>query len=311
MLSMTKYALSLLLFLLLYTVIQHILLRLIRSSRRRTTGGNRKKSTTLRRKLSSQKLISIMLNHLGDLLRSSQVLMEQGSFILISCMAGTAGVAVGMLYFASVKGVVIIGLFLLLAPYVWLRSHLLNKQLKHRLDLLPAVECFYQLYVLSETKNVRTVLHAALEGNRIPATLQSTFKQLYAGLMIHQDRESCLRTFSYALGSRWSDHFTAMLRYAIEDGTDLSDGLRELIADMRQAIRTDHADRNRLLEIRIANFSPLLFLAVFIAVNVRIDPKQTYYYYVVSEAGRNMMLDALMLIGASFGMGLYLSMRRI
>src|SRR5690606_19377729 len=113
-----------------------------------------------------------------------------------------------------------------------LRSHLLNMQIKHRLDLLPAIESFYQIYVLSESKNLLNVLHAALDGHHIPLTIEPVFRQLYAGLMMHQDREECLRAFAYALGGRWSDHLSAMLKFSAQDGADISDGLRELIADM-------------------------------------------------------------------------------
>ncbi len=310
MIAVVKYALLVPLLLLLYMVIQRMLMRMIGTEHRGLIHGRRNR-IALRGERGGVRYARLLAKHLGDLLRSARLSLTVESFVLISLLLGSAGAAAGMLYFVSVKGVAILGLFLLLMPYLWLRSRLIGMQVKHRFDLLPAIESFYQRYVLSESKNIVTVLHSALDGRHIPASLEPIFRQLYAGLMMHRERDDCLRVFTQALGGRWAEHLAAMFGYAAQDGTDISDGLRELITDMRHAIRTDHADRNRLLEIRIANFSPIVFLVVFIAVNYHMNPEQTYYYYMITEEGRNMLLDALALIGASFGMGLYLSMRKI
>jgi hypothetical protein len=80
---------------------------------------------------------------------------------------------------------------------------------------------------------------------------------------------------------------------------------------MRRAQRTDQNERNRLLEIRIANFTPILFLLLFVTINIKINPHSAYLHYVVDENGRNMLLDALVIIFGSFIMGIYLSMRRM
>jgi hypothetical protein len=101
-----------------------------------------------------------------------------------------------------------------------------------------------------------------------------------------------------------------MMAVALEEGADITDNLRELIDDMRRAQLAERADRNRLLEIRIANFSPILFLVIFVGVNVRLDADMAYAYYVLDPQGRDLLLDALLLIFASFVMGVYLSVRR-
>lgn len=249
--------------------------------------------------------------HLSEILQSAQVKLSAIGFAYMSLLSGTAGAAAGSLYFQTLKGACVLGGMMLVLPYLWLRSRLISRQIKHRIEFLPAVETFYQTYILAERKNIRAALKAAVQSGRLPSGMQAIFEQLYAGLMVQRETEQCLRIFAYALGSRWADHFAAMLRFALEDGADLTIGMRELITDMRRAMRSDHAERNRLLEIRIANFSPLVFLAAFIAVNYKIDPEQTYRYYMVSAEGKDMLLDALVLIGASFVMGLYLSMRKI
>lgn len=311
MLIAAKYACLILLFLLVYIAVSHLLFGAVLGKETSGRLNAAKLRMNNRRRKFGGCIQSALVSYLSELLQSVRVKLNAGQLLMFSCVSGAAGITAGLLYFASLKGVVVLGLLLMLTPYVWLRSRLVSMQIRHRIDFLPAVEAFYQMYLLSESKNVRSVLGAALDGERMPRSVRSVFEQLYMGLMIRRNLDDCLRTFVFALGSRWADHLAAMLHLAIEDGADISIGLRELIGDMRQAIRTDHADRNRLLEIRIANFSPLLFLVVFLAVNFRIDSEQAYQYYVISETGRSMLLDALLLIGASFGMGLYLSMRKM
>ena len=300
MLVIAKYASIVLLFLLIYAACRQLLNAVRRPSR----------YGAWRTKL-GQAQPSVAERHLTDLLQSAATRISARGFLLLSAVSCTSGIAVGAFYFASVKAVIITGGCLGVLPYVWLRSRLISMQYKHRIDFLPAVECFYHVYVLSESKNIRTVLKEAIQGDRMTLRLRTVFEQLYAGLMMHRSPEECLRSFQFALGSKWADHFAAMLGYALDNGADLSDGLRELVSDMRRAIRSDQAERNRLLEIRIANFSPLLFLLVFLVVNIRIDPEQAYRYYVLSEAGKEMLLDALLLIAVSFGMGMYLSMKKM
>jgi len=221
------------------------------------------------------------------------------------------GVLIGTLFFSSVKGVLSLGGILLLAPYISLRMRLLTIQMKSRINFLPAMEIFYQSYILSEHKNIRMVLKSSIEENRMLYPMKGVFEQLYLGLMLNKDTEACLRVFALTLGNHWADHFISILRFGLTEGVDLSINLKELIGDMRKAQRMDQVERNRLLEIRIANFSHIVFLVVFLAINFRMDPSNAYAYYVVSDVGRDMLLDSIILIGGSFLMGIYLSLRRM
>lgn len=255
--------------------------------------------------------VAAISRHLSDLLQSSQAKLKLAGFMWISLVAGTIGVLIGSLYFASWQGIVVLGSIMTGIPYLTLRSKLISRQMSHRMELLPAVELLYQAYLLSTGNNIRAALQAVVQGGRMPQGVAPIFEQLHVGLMMRRGSEECIRIFALALGSRWADHLAELLRYALDDGANIAVGLQELITDMRRAIRSDQAERNRLLEIRIANFSPLLFLFLFIAVNYRLHPEQAYFYYVVSAEGKKMLLDSLVLIAGSFMMGLYLSLRKI
>lgn len=249
--------------------------------------------------------------HLSDLLESVSSSLRVGQLLGIGVLLAMSGVLLGTFFFSSVKGVISLGCILALLPYISLRMRLLTIQMRSRINFLPAMEVFYQSYILSEHKNLRMVLKNSIEENRMLYPIKGVFEQLYLGLMVNKEAEACLRIFALTLGNQWADHYISILRFGLSEGVDLSLNLKELIGDMRKAQRMDQAERNRLLEIRIANFSPIVFLIVFLVINFRMDADNAYAYYVVSEVGRDMLLDSIILIGASFLMGIYLSMRRI
>lgn len=273
--------------------------------RLRAHGGRGRRAiagTELGRRLSAH--VSVML--LG--IRSSVTVTH---FAVISALLLVGGLLAGVLFFTGVKAAVWLGAMGLLLPYGWLRLRLLNEQMINRINFLPAVEVFYQAYVLCEPRNIRHVLRLTLEGDKLRYPMKAVFEQLYRSLMLRGDEEECLRVFALTLGNVWAEHFTSIVRTGLHEGADLADSLQELIADMRRAERANQAERNSLLEIRIANFTPPLFLAVFLVVNFKLDKQQAYHYYVLSETGRDMLLNAIILIGLSFVMGIYLSMRRM
>ncbi|HEX7057003.1 MAG TPA: hypothetical protein VF260_07370, partial [Bacilli bacterium] len=208
-------------------------------------------------------------------------------------------------------GIIVLGVMFGSLPYIWLRFKLTGLHMRIRLELLSAIEIFYQAYVLAPHKNIRSVLHAVVQAGRIQYPARPLFEQLYRNLAIAPDPDEGLRIFSFALGSIWGDYFANILRYGLLEGLDITGNLQELIEDMRKAKRIDQMERNRLLEIRIANFTPIFFLAVFLGINFRLNPTAAYHYYVLDEAGRDMLLDSLLLIFASFVMGIFLSMKRL
>lgn len=232
-------------------------------------------------------------------------------FIQLTLLMLLFGAFAGSLAFATLKGVIVLGLIAGASPYALLRMMLVNKQMKARIDFLPALEVFYQHYVLSQQKNIRIVLATVLKEQRMMYPIQSLFAQLERNLSTQRNTDECLHIFSMSFGHIWASYFVNMLRVGIQEGIDISSNLQQLTSDMRKAQRSDQAERNKLLEIRIANFTPLIFLIVFLAVNFNINFNNAYEYYVLDPAGRSMLLDAMLLIFASFLMGIYLSIKRL
>ncbi|MFC0212294.1 type II secretion system F family protein [Paenibacillus chartarius] len=249
--------------------------------------------------------------HLHHLIEASQTRLSLGLFVMIVVLLMLLGMTAGGLFFRNAKGALLLSFMLGAMPYIVLRLRLIGLRLRNRLEFLPAVEVFYQYYRVSGSTNVKTALQVCMEENRILYPIKPVFDQLHRNLLTGREPEDCLRVFVMSLGHVWAEYFAGMLRVAISEGNDISDNMKELITDMRRAQRSDQAERNRLLEIRVANFTPILFLALFLAINVKINPDNSYLYYVLDPEGRNMILDALLLIFASFLMGIYLSMRRM
>ncbi|WP_222708565.1 hypothetical protein [Paenibacillus sp. N3.4] len=222
-----------------------------------------------------------------------------------------SGLLVGALFFQTVKGVIVVTFICVSLPYMLLRMKLISVRLQTRLEFLPAVEVFYQYYMIDPNKNMKVALKFCLEENRILHPIKPVFEHLYRNLMTQRETEECLRIFALTLGHTWADYFISIMRVALKEGNHVGQSLKELITDMRKAQRTDQIERNRLLEIRIANFTPIFFLALFLFINFKVNTENAYLYYMIDPDGRNMLLDSLLLIFISFLMGLYLSMRRM
>ena len=250
-------------------------------------------------------------SHLALLLESVRWRIGPAGFLLFSLVLLLAGLAGGALAVQSLKGAVLSALLLGGLPYVALRVVLSHRQLQSRTDFLPAVELLYQSYLTTGGRQVRIALGRTVEERRLMGPLHPVFEQLYLNLSVKGDDEASLRIFVAALGHLWGEYLANLLRVALSEGCSIESNLKTLIADMRQARRADQVERNRLLEIRLANFSPVLFLALFLGINFHYNPEGSYLYYVVDPKGRDMLLNAAALIGASFLMGIYLSRRRM
>lgn len=255
--------------------------------------------------------LSWIMRHLADLLEALNMTMSASAFAIVSGIAWLIGVGIGGLWFQSVNGLLMLSTMTAALPYLWLRMRLISRQMRARMDFLPAVEIFYQAYMMVEPRNIRQVLALCLEERRLRSPVRAPFERLFRHLSTNRPMEEALRIFSFSLGHVWGQYLTNLLRVGLTEGADISASLQELIRDMRQAQREDLRERNRLLEIRIANFSPPLFFLLFVLVNLRLNREQALYYYLIDAAGRHMVLNGLLLMFASFVMGIWLSMRRM
>jgi hypothetical protein len=306
-----KYIFLLLLFVLVYVGF-HALLELLVRQRKARFRLNYVQNATLSARISTYLAKnSSIFRHIKELLESVESKISMRAIMMMSVMGLLGGLLAGILFFRSIKGALIITMIAASLPYLLLRVKLVTIRLQTRLEFLPAVEVFYQYYMTDPNQNLKVALKYCLEENRILYPIKPVFEQLYRHLMTQRDTEESLRMFSLTLGHSWADYFTGIIRVALKEGSFVGDSLKELIMDMRKAQRFDQMERNRLLEIRIANFTPIGFLALFMWINFKVNADNAYLYYVIDPAGRNMILDALLLIFVSFLMGIYLSMRRM
>ncbi|PWV95586.1 Flp pilus assembly protein TadB [Paenibacillus cellulosilyticus] len=252
-----------------------------------------------------------LYRHLSDLLESTRAPFQPLAFITLSFALAIISCIVGLLLFQSLKGTLLPTVIGGLMPYTIVRMTLLQSQLQTRIDFLPSVELFYQSYLVTGERHVRHALQRTIEERRLPARMQPVFDQLYRNLSVRGDDEASLRIFAGALGHVWGEYFVNLMRVSLSEGSTISESLRELLKDMRRSRRANEQERNKLLEIRIANFTPILFLILFVGLNVHYSPENAYHYYLVDPKGRDLMLNAIVLIFASFLMGIWLSRRKM
>lgn len=249
--------------------------------------------------------------HLDELLESLQSGLRPGSIVVLSLLLLLAGAAFGILFFRSLKGLLFLGGVLGTMPYLLLRTMQVHRQMKTRIDFLPAIELFYQCSLVSGGRQIRSALQRTVEEKRLLGPMQAVFEQLYRNVSVRGDDEASLRIFAASLGHVWADYFVNIVRAGLAEGHPIADNLKDLITDMRKARRANQQERNKLLEIRLANFTPVFFLALFIGINFHYSPENAYRYYVLDPGGRNMLLNAAVMIFLSFVMGLWLSRKKM
>jgi Flp pilus assembly protein TadB len=311
MLKLAILSISLVLFLLIYVCFRFGLSAWWDGqSRKRRLNANKEARWSL--DLSRQIIrISKPHQHIADLLLALRWKMKPKGFV-VSCLGmGMLGITTGVLVFQSFRAVVILMVILGCLPYLLLRMTLVNRQMVTRLEFLPAVELFYQCYLVTGCRHIRNAMQKTVEERRLPGEVQAVFDQLYRNLSVNRDDEGSLRRFSLSFGHMWADYFGSILKVALEEGNNVADNLKELISDMRKAQMSNQVERNRMLEIRMANFAPILFLTLFLGINFRLNPEGSYKYYVIDSAGRGMLLNSVVLLFGSLLMGLYLSKRKI
>jgi len=257
------------------------------------------------------RICSKLYAHAADLLAAVGWRASAGSFFAGCLVLGSIGLAVGIALFRSLPSAGLLGLILAGTPYVWLRMRLVSLQMATRLEFLPAVELFYHCYLITGGRHIRAALQKTVDERRLPGEVQTVFAQLCRNLSVSEDHEESLRRFCLAFGHMWADYFGSIVKVALAEGNDVSENLKELIGDMRKAQLANQQERHRLLEIRLANFTPALFLALFLGINFRMNPEGSYHSYVLDPGGRGMLLNALALLFGSLLMGLYLSRRKM
>jgi len=249
--------------------------------------------------------------HLDQMLGALRFTIKGERLLLLLVSMAIGGLLLGSYLFHSTKGAVLCSLLFVGSPYIALRMILIYRRVEAQIDFLPAVELFYQCYLITGERQIKIALARAIEEQRLVGSMGMIFEQLHRNLSVHGDDEESLTIFKHALGHIWADYFAQMLQVAIQEGVSISVSLRELIKDMRGARRANEQERHRLLEIRIANFTPIVFLALFLSINVYVNKEQALYYYVSDAGGREMILNALTMVFLSFLMGIYLSRRKL
>lgn len=245
------------------------------------------------------------------MLESIQIRTSPEAIFIVTVCCFIVGSVSGWAIFQSYKGTFLFAAMLTSMPFAILFSMLIQRRMKLQADFLPAVELYYQCCLVSGGRHIRTSLAKMIEEDRLIGPTKSVFEQLYRNLSVKGDDEASLRVFAVSLGHIWADYFVNILRAGLQEGHQVTGSLKQLINDMRKARLANQQERNKLLEIRIANFTPIIFLALFVGINIRFNRTGAYLYYVLDAHGRDLILNSIVLIFVSFMIGLWLSRKKM
>lgn len=218
------------------------------------------------------------------------------------------GAYVGWTWFYTLPSIVMLALSLGALPVLVLYMLAIRRQVKIRLSFLHAMEVFYQAYVSIPHRNIRVVVAKIFNEQRLPIPIRPLFRELNDQLIF--GNKAALQQFASTLQHEWGYTFAHLVGIGMEEGANLDEALQAFIRDLRDAQASAWADRNRLLEIRLANFSLPLVVALFLGVNFYFNPAVASQAYFQDLHGRALIMQSVILMVLSFGMGIWLSIRR-
>ncbi|HIW33925.1 MAG TPA: hypothetical protein IAA29_14180 [Candidatus Paenibacillus intestinavium] len=299
------------LFILLMYIIEKLMLVVFTRQRRKSRLTPVVAAPILHHRSRVQKLVYKLITHLDHLLQTLRLSISGERFLHWLLSIALVGGVLGWYMFGSLKGAILCSAMVAGIPYMSLRMLLIHRQLEAQIDFLPAIELFYQCYLITGERQIKIALAKVIEENRIAGPMKGIFEQLYRNLCVRDNDEESLDIFAHSLGHIWADYFVQMIKVALQEGVSISSSLKQLIQDMRAARRANEQERHQLLEIRIANFTPILFLLLFIVINFKYNREQSLYYYFYDQSGREMILHMITMIFLSFLMGIYLSRKKM
>ena len=147
-----KYVFLLLLFVLVFVLIQSLLHVVIRQRKARYRLQYVKTSTFVARFSEYLGNRSSLFKHIKEMMESVESKMSMRGIMTVSFVLFLAGLLAGTLFFQTLKGVVIVTSICVSLPYMLLRLKLVSVRLQTRLEFLPAVEVFYQYYMVDPNK---------------------------------------------------------------------------------------------------------------------------------------------------------------
>src|SRR5690606_32722341 len=153
-------ALLCIIFLLLFVAIEWTLQWLVqrKTLRARLKGGNKHHTLSVQRPSSSTKLMLSVMKHLEQLLHSLQIPLKGNQ--LFSTLLGLfiGGMLLGSWLLGTWKWALLLGAMIAALPYLVLRFILVHRRLEAQIDFLPALESFYQCYLITGERQIKVAL---------------------------------------------------------------------------------------------------------------------------------------------------------
>jgi hypothetical protein len=247
-------------------------------------------------------------NQLQDELLAIHAPISMQVFLTLSLLCFTVGCYLGWIWLYTFRSTLMFGLIAVLLPYLIVRLRLIQVQMRMRLAFLPAIETFYQAYVSVPRRNIRVVLAKLMKEQRLPKVFMPLFYELHEQLVFGDTL--ALERFANSFKLDWGHTFVQFLDVGLTEGAVLDDALQGFLVDLREAQKAAIEDRNRLLEIRLANFSPALIVLLFIGVNLYFNHDAAVKSYFYDLHGRQLLLQSGLLITSSFAMGIWISLQK-
>lgn len=189
----------------------------------------------------------------------------------------------------------IVGLLFGSIPLLWAWSRFQKKTTAMASVMIPTVQNFIGYF--TEADNLEGAIYKA--ARTAPFEIASEWNRLIMDLQTGERPENALISFANRVGNDWAHYFADIMITHIDTGVDITPSLFKLINEMQN---TMYNEEKRITLLTIYKWGTIVMVglsAFVVYFNIRMDPKN-YYYYFQEKSGIQIVTLSIIVLFISF-----------
>ncbi|MFX3639819.1 MAG: hypothetical protein ACE3L7_14385 [Candidatus Pristimantibacillus sp.] len=189
----------------------------------------------------------------------------------------------------------IVGLLFGSIPLLWAWSRFQKKTTAMASVMIPTVQNFIGYF--TEADNLEGAIYKA--ARTAPFEIASEWNRLIMDLQTGEKPENALISFANRVGNDWAHYFADIMITHIDTGVDITPSLFKLINEMQN---TMYNEEKRITLLTIYKWGTIVMVglsAFVVYFNIRMDPKN-YYYYFQEKSGIQIVTLSIIVLFISF-----------
>lgn len=160
-------------------------------------------------------------------------------------------------------------------PLLWVWSRYQKKTFAMASVMIPTVQNFIGYF--TEAENLEGAIYKA--SRTVPYEIASEWNRMIMDLQTGENPEQSIIQFAERVGNNWADDFADILITHLDNGGDITPSLFKLINEMQNTMYNEEKRITLLTAYKWGTFLMVLLSVFVIWFNIRMDPKNAYYYF--------------------------------